>query len=108
VLGAIVRRDRAVVSIALVAITALAWAYLLWLSANMGVGAEPDMSGMSMPGMLAPEFKPLTVVDFAFTFGMWAVMMVGMMTPSATPMVLIYAAVGRQATAQRKTFAAAG
>ena len=29
-------------------------------------------------------------------FAMWAVMMIGMMTPSATPMILIYARVGRQ------------
>jgi predicted metal-binding membrane protein len=36
------------------------------------------------------------------------VMMVGMMTPSAAPMILIYARVGRQASAQGKPFAAAG
>ncbi len=114
-LEAVLRRDRAVVSAALAVIAALAWAYLLWLSANM-VGAEPempgmsmpgmDMSGMDMPGMLAPEFRPWSAGEFAFTFGMWAVMMVGMMTPSAAPMVLIYAAVGRQASAQGKPFPA--
>ena len=106
-LEAVLRRDRAVVSAALAAIAALAWAYLLWLSANM-VGAEPEMPGMSMPGMLAPEFRPWSAGEFAFTFGMWAVMMVGMMTPSAAPMVLIYAAVGRQASAHGKPYAATG
>ena len=35
-------------------------------------------------------------MEFAFVFAMWAVMMVGMMTPSATPMILIYARVGRR------------
>jgi predicted metal-binding membrane protein len=34
--------------------------------------------------------------------------MVGMMTPSAAPMILIYARVGRQASAQGKPFAATG
>jgi predicted metal-binding membrane protein len=110
VLEAVLRRDRAVVSAALAVIAALAWAYLLWLSANM-IGAEPEMPGMSMPGMdmpgmLAPEFRPWSAGEFAFTLGMWAIMMIGMMTPSASPMVLIYAAVGRQASAQGKPFAA--
>lgn len=107
-LEAVLRRDRALVSVALAAIAALAWAYLLWLSTNMGMGAEAHMPGMSMsmPGMLAPAFRPWSAPDFAFTFGMWAVMMIGMMTPSAAPMVLIYAAVGRQASAQGKPLAA--
>ena len=37
-----------------------------------------------------------------------AVMMVGMMTPAAAPMILIYARVGRQAAARGKPFAPAG
>jgi predicted metal-binding membrane protein len=41
-------------------------------------------------------------------FAMWAVMMVGMMTPSAAPMILLYARVGRQAAAQQKPLAATG
>jgi predicted metal-binding membrane protein len=39
---------------------------------------------------------------------MWAVMMVGMMTPSAAPMILIYARLGRQALVADKPFAATG
>ena len=112
---AVLRRDRVVVSAALAVIAALAWAYLLWLSAHMGMGTQPEMSGMdmpgmnrNMPGMLAPDFRRWSAGEFAFTFGMWAVMMVGMMTPSAAPMVLIYAGVGRQAFAQGKPFAATG
>lgn len=34
---------------------------------------------------------PWTTPDFFFTFAMWAVMMVGMMAPSATPMLLMFA-----------------
>jgi predicted metal-binding membrane protein len=41
-------------------------------------------------------------------FLMWAVMMVGMMAPSAAPMILMYARVGRQGKAQGKPFAATG
>jgi len=51
-----------------------------------------------MPGMGDPStLHPWTAVDAALTFAMWAVMMVGMMLPSATPMTLIYAQVGRKA-----------
>ena len=39
---------------------------------------------------------------------MWAVMMIGMMTPSVAPMILIYARVGRQAAVQDKPFASSG
>jgi predicted metal-binding membrane protein len=39
---------------------------------------------------------------------MWAVMMIGMMTPSAAPMILVYARVAREAAVQRRPFAAAG
>jgi predicted metal-binding membrane protein len=35
-------------------------------------------------------------MEFAFVFTMWAVMMVGMMTPSVAPMILMYARVGRK------------
>jgi len=35
---------------------------------------------------------PWSAADFFFTFAMWAVMMVGMMVPSASPMLLLFAA----------------
>ena len=51
-----------------------------------------------MPGMGDPStLHPWTALDAAITFAMWAVMMVGMMLPSATPMTLIYAQVVRKA-----------
>jgi predicted metal-binding membrane protein len=113
VLETVLRRDRAVISAALAVIAALAWAYLLWLSANLGMGADADITrmstpGMDMPGMLGPEFRPWGLGQFVFTFAMWAIMMVGMMIPSAAPMVLLYAAVGGRASAQGKPFAATG
>jgi predicted metal-binding membrane protein len=39
-------------------------------------------------------------MEFVFVFIMWTVMMVGMMTPSAAPMIFMYARVGRHAEAQ--------
>jgi len=47
--------------------------------------------------MAMMTLHPWTPADFAMTFTMWAVMMVGMMLPSATPATLVYAAVARKA-----------
>ena len=100
---AMLRRDRAIVAAALVILTALAWAYVWWLAADM------DMSGMDMSGFRmipAGTTAPWNAMEFALVFAMWAVMMIGMMTPSATPMILIYARVGRQAARQGTPLAA--
>lgn len=106
-LETLLKRDRAIVAAALLGITGLAWAYLVWIGNSMKMpGASmPDMPGMNIA---APAFRAWTAGDFGFTFAMWAVMMVGMMTPSIAPMVLLYARVGRQAALQNAPFAAAG
>ena len=110
-LESILRRDRIIVAAALAALTALAWTYVLWLAADMDMG-EMEMAGFRMVpagiGLMAPAPAPWQAIEFGYVFAMWAVMMVGMMTPSAAPMILIYARVGRQAAAQGKPFAAAG
>lgn len=99
-LETVLRRDRLIVAGALGVIVALAWAYVLWLAADM------DMEGMNMSGfrmvpagmgIMAPTAAPWSAVEFAFVFVMWAVMMVGMMAPAAAPMILMYARVVRQA-----------
>jgi predicted metal-binding membrane protein len=109
VLEAVLRHDRAIVTAALFVLTGLSWAYMLWLAAGMDMGGM-DMSGFRMiPAggvLMMPAVAPWNVTEFAFVFAMWAVMMVGMMTPSATPMILIYARVGHQAAQQGKPFAA--
>jgi predicted metal-binding membrane protein len=106
---AVLRRDRAIVAAALVILTALAWAYVWWLAADMEMGGM-DMSGFRMipagMGLMMPAYAPWTAMEFAFVFVMWVVMMIGMMTPSAAPMILIYARVSRQAAQQAKPLAA--
>jgi len=91
------RHDRWLVLVALLAISALALGYTAWLA-----------TGFDMSGMMAPEFVPWSGGHFAFMLAMWIVMMVGMMTPSVAPMVLIYAAIARQERARGTPFAAAG
>ncbi|MER9327012.1 DUF2182 domain-containing protein [Mesorhizobium sp. M0152] len=105
-LEAVLRRDRAVVMVALVVIAVLAWAYVLWLAADMDLPGM-DMPGMDMTGtaMGMPGFRAWASADFAFIFMMWAVMMIGMMTPSVAPMLLLYAGVGRKAEASGRPMA---
>jgi predicted metal-binding membrane protein len=75
----------------------------------MPAAAMPGMGlgGMGMSAM-APHMRPWALTDLLFGFTMWAVMMAGMMLPSAAPMILLYARVGRQAAAQAEPFAATG
>jgi predicted metal-binding membrane protein len=99
-------RGRAPVVAALLAISGVSWAYVIWLARAMdmtGVPAGADMSDMIMPG-----FRNWTVADAGFMFAMWAIMMVAMMLPSAAPMILLYERVGRAAAAQGRGFAAPG
>lgn len=124
----LLRRDRVVVALSLLALTAVTWLYILWLAAGMdgipvtpapgggmGAGTAMDMGtggdmGMDMSTASVPyvAFGPWSASTFAYAFVMWAVMMVGMMTPAATPMILLYARVGRQSALGDKPFAATG
>ncbi len=110
-LEAVLRRDRLVVAGALGVLAALAWSYVLWLAADMDMGGM-DMSKFRMipagMGLMVPAFAPWSGMEFVLVFAMWVVMMIGMMTPSAAPMILIYARVGRQAAIADKPFAATG
>ncbi|MEI2301165.1 DUF2182 domain-containing protein [Ensifer sp. MJa1] len=134
-LETLLRRDRAIVVAALAAVTVLSWLYILWLASSMemmaaapaagGMDMGADMSGMDMPMDMPMDrpggagegsttsigvagAHPWSPATFAYAFVMWAVMMVGMMVPSATPMILLYARVGRQASQQGKPFAPTG
>ena len=97
-LTAILTRDRLIVGLALAALTSLAWWYTLTLSAHMETASMPDMPGMDMSSMAATTLAPWTLKHALFVFAMWSVMMIGMMTPSLAPMVLIYTQVARQAS----------
>jgi len=104
-LESILRRDRYAVMVALVLLTVLAWAYVLWLAKHMDM---PDPSSMSGMGAMAPQVHPWAIPDLLFSFTMWSVMMAGMMLPSVAPVILLYVLVGRQAEAQQKPLAATG
>jgi predicted metal-binding membrane protein len=108
---AVLRRDRMIVVAALAALAVLAWADLFWLAGDMQMDGM-DMTGFrAIPagqGLMMPASAPWQPIEFVYVFAMWVAMMIGMMTPSVAPMILIYARVGRQAAAQGKPFAASG
>ncbi len=92
-LESILKRDRTIVLAGLAGIVMLSWAYVVYLAWQM--------EGMD-PGMAMPRIQSWSVADFLFMFLMWAVMMVAMMVPPATPMVLIFATVNRRRQARKQ------
>lgn len=82
-------RERLLVGGSLALLVGAAWAYLVHLARLPGGGGAMDaMAGMD-------GLRPWAAVDLAFAVAMWAVMMAGMMLPSAAPVVLLVAAVHR-------------
>ncbi len=98
------RRDRVIVLSGLALIAALSWAYVSSLA--------PETRNMDMGGMGAemsmPRMQAWGVADFGLTFGMWAVMMVAMMTPAAAPMILMFAGVNRRRREQQVSYVPTG
>jgi predicted metal-binding membrane protein len=96
--AALSRRDRVVILLALCGVTAVAWIYLLLMARDM-----EEMAG-DMADMVMPLTDAWTAPVFALTFAMWWVMMLGMMLPSAAPMILTFATLNRNRQAKGETF----
>ena len=89
------QRDRALLLGALGVLVALSWWYLFnlsrdmtWMMQTMGIG-------------------PWSAADFLMMFLMWAVMMVGMMVPTAVRTVMIFAQISNRAKQRGKVAASA-
>src|SRR6266481_1019082 len=96
VLAKLLRRDRLIVVAGAAAIALLGWAYLFYQGWAM---RHMDIVAMAMPSPSA--WGPM---DLLLVFAMWAVMMVAMMVPSATPMLLAFATITRSRSAQGRAF----
>ena len=108
----LLKRDRVITLAGLIALCALAWLYIV-TGAGLGMSAW-EMTTLalfphqharevmpSMPGMEMVATAPMWGFStWALMITMWWVMMIAMMTPSATPTILLYAHVHRQALAQ--------
>ena len=84
---AALRHERASLSVVLIAIPALAWTWVIALARDM----YGSMTGASAWMMTMVWDGPHLVLLWA----MWAVMMAGMMLPSATPVLLLYGGAAR-------------
>ena len=98
------RRDRWLLLLCLLALCALAWAYVV-SGARMGASAWEMTSFALFPhahsagleaSMAGMDMRPtLDLGSWALLAGMWVAMMVAMMAPAATPAILLYGRVHR-------------
>ncbi len=87
-----IRRDRLIMALGLLAILGLSWSYLVTTAAGMrAMLGEAEMHAAM--GMAEMQSWPRELVAL---FAMWAVMMVGMMLPSAAPLILLILGVYRR------------
>ena len=88
----VIRRDRLVLSLGLLAILTLSWVYLITAAAGMrSMLSEAEMhAAMGMAEMQSWPREWIALV------AMWSVMMVGMMVPSAAPLALLVLSVYRR------------
>ena len=109
-LARLLRRERAILFIVIAVVAAIAWVYIALLAGAMAMGGM-DMAGYralpALEAMMVPATQPWTADEVALVFVMWAVMMVGMMLPSATPMILLYVRVARQSMENGRPLASA-
>jgi predicted metal-binding membrane protein len=89
-------RQRVVIVAALAGIVALAWLYLFLAAADMTTSMAGMDRHMAMP--------PKRAVDLLLLLAMWWVMMVGMMLPSAAPVILTFANVNRNRRARGEPY----
>jgi predicted metal-binding membrane protein len=97
-LEAVLRRDRLIVLGGLVGISALAWAYLGYMTWEM------EAMDLAMQ-MAMPRTRVWGAVDILLLFVMWVMMMVAMMVPTAASMILTYTALTRRQQTQPEPFA---
>jgi predicted metal-binding membrane protein len=113
----LLKRDRAITFVGLAALCVLAWLYIV-MGAGLGMSSW-EMTTLAlfphqqahdlMPGMPGPDMAatvPVAIAwgltTWALMIAMWWIMMIAMMTPSATPTILLYARVHRHALAKGK------
>jgi predicted metal-binding membrane protein len=101
-LVAVLKRDRTIIAFGLAGIAALSWIYLVcmdWGMRHMDVG---------MDMVIMPAMQHWNAWDLLLVFLMWAIMMFGMMVPSASPMILLFAEINRRRNAHQGTFLSTG
>jgi predicted metal-binding membrane protein len=102
ILVEVLKRDRTIVAFGLAGIAALSWTYLItmtWGMRHMDIGMEM---------FIMPAMQHWTAGDLLLVFLMWAVMMIAMMVPTASPVILLFAEISRHRSGPRGTLVATG
>ncbi|PYR24801.1 MAG: metal-binding protein, partial [Acidobacteria bacterium] len=86
------RSERLTLLAGLLALTLLSWMYLARVADGMNAMTGNGGSARYMWLMLMGRWGP---TQMALAFGMWVVMMVAMMMPSAAPMLFAFVRLGR-------------
>jgi predicted metal-binding membrane protein len=98
----VLKRDRAMVAFGLAGVAILSWIYLICM--DWGMHHMNDEIRM----VIMPAMQDWTAWDLVLVFLMWAVMMVGMMVPAASPTILLFVEINRRSHEQQGTLAATG
>ncbi len=91
--NAVLRYDRRMVWAGISVVLVLSWGYLLKMVWDMSRMAMGDMA----MGMAGPTWDAAYI---GWLFGMWSIMMIAMMLPSAAPMMTTFATINRKQAAQ--------
>jgi predicted metal-binding membrane protein len=94
-----VKRDRFIIITGLLLIALLSWLYMVYLYRQM---TYMDMNALFFA---MPMTAKWTYIDFMLLFLMWLVMMIAMMTPSVSPLILVFAKINRERKQQNHPFA---
>src|SRR3990172_11840773 len=95
---AMLKRDRIIVVLGLAGVTAIAWIYTLNLVWGMDMGIQ----------VARPHMHARDALNFVLIFAMWVAMMTAMMVPSASPFILMFAAINRKRHNHRHPFVSTG
>jgi predicted metal-binding membrane protein len=95
------KHDRRRLGIALILVTAVAWAYMAWEAIAMYRTGTCSCAGMRMSG---DDVSPWSTATLLPLFLMWTEMMVAMMLPTAAPMILAFATLTRREDVTRAPF----
>lgn len=94
-------RERWIIGGALAAIALAAWIYMIYEARAMTLTGVCECLAMPIGGASGTTFSAGSLLPL---FVMWAGMMVAMMLPSATPMILTFAAVSRNRRRQERPY----
>lgn len=97
--GSLARYDQLLLIGGLLVLVALCWWYLLNMSSNMSMDMALDQEGTQNSN----HHPSWSIADNLMLFMMWAIMMAGMMVPTAIRAIMIYARVNAQAVRRGRT-----